>query len=163
MTRQEAEGVKEKEEILSEKIYKLELLENKFKFQLEDFASRFFEKLMPTVPTVAAAAAPEAAPVATPLATPTNNEGIDRLSSFLKSAGLPKEPAAPILPTSQSVSAEVHALIEERPAERRASSVCSDFATAASNMGANLTDSVVQYIKGINLSINSTPIDQVEF
>lgn len=163
VTRQEAEGVKEKEEILSEKIYKLELLENKLKFQLEDFASRFFEKLMPTVPTVAAAAAPEAAPVATPLATPTNNEGIDRLSSFLKSAGLPKEPAAPILPTSQSVSAEVHALIEERPAERRASSVCSDFATAASNMGANLTDSVVQYIKGINLSINSTPIDQVEF
>lgn len=149
-TRQEVEGLAEKEEQLTEKIQQLELMQTKLQSQLDEFASKFFENARKLLQTNA--------PV-----TPST-EGMDRLSSYIKhtqEAGLmtEKDSEGPNLQTSASTS-------QIRPAEYgQPASVCSDFAMAYSNTGSvgkSITETVVQYIKGIILSINSTPIDQVK-
>ncbi len=151
----DAERVAEKEDKVDKQINKLENLESKLLFTLENFTQMFFDKLNGHNE-----------------GTGSTSSGIERLSSYLKSTGSSEKHVS--CPNLQAATQATPTLASAAsvgpvplPEERRPSSVCSDFATASSNtgsLGRNVTaaETVVQYIKGINLSINSTPIDQVK-
>lgn len=166
----------EKEDLLTEKINHLESMQSKLQSQLDDFASKFFENaeklLRLGTPTAEKQMLSRSAAKSQNLASRKETENTVEGASSQKSHQASSPDGFQVPGGSDLQASTSHAEDLGVPANRfRSMSTCSEYATASNAPSAGQesvgkfgfgTETVVQYIKGITLTLNSTAVDQVK-